>query len=828
MASNPKSVKYSKSENTIPVLTPSQWEKQNLSKGYVEHPGYKLGKKKVDTYKEFYDPSTFSPKLTEDGIYQWSNLKDPNYDFSAPENIPVQRYEPPKVNISPETDPSIKPLQFTPNYTLNPNTGIATLPNGQLVDPTIEYKNGGLVKKARKKYANGGSVTPEQAATFGVGINAVSDLGEGITGYNAERKAYRPVVDPLSKPEYIQQTKNSQLGKGIGSAAGAGLGLAAGSTLAVLTGGAAAPLIPAITGLGSKVGSLTGKAIGTSFDRKNSKSQLDKDQADYESAVMAAENEAKFQTNLANQLSTRNSYSKGGKIVGKGTGTSDSIKAKIKEDSHIIPKKNAKIAEAIRETILEEPKEKEASLNQSGGTDVKLSNGEHLFSPEEVKEIEAHGIDLDDLSPDAEHGDDEMNKGGLTPAKAKIILHDGTIRGKKITDKQRKFFGAVSNGYKCGGKVKGYADGGEVEDPFKTIRERQIKAQRDSDLKELKDLSEQYRELKRKSTSSNPIERAEYNRNIVQLAERMKQISDKQSLSTKSLPTKTGEELNKLLKEPVVKSNLGKVAASKSSLSDPAQSSLNRAMANQDVDNSIVVPPSEVTTGIAKSITSPTNAIDDAANRASYDADMAARLAETAPKKNNTAKNILGGVSTAINYGLPIAQTALGLKYLKKSGQRPVDQIDPIFQTTLNDANTRATYGFTPEEQALLNNQNNNLTSAQRFAARNYSGGSAGNAYAMERTALNDAYGRGLSNAVQNRELQLNKKQYADQLGLNKVELSRRLFNDKLAAWQQQQQAGQNLLGTGLGNLVAANRYEQEKRAIADNNAIQNNWLNSI
>lgn len=41
----------------------------------------------------------------------------------------------------------------------------------------------------------------------------------------------------------------------------------------------------------------------------------------------------------------------------------------------------------------------------------------------------------------------------LTPAKAKEILHDGTVHGHPITEKQRRFFGAMSN-KKDGGKVR--------------------------------------------------------------------------------------------------------------------------------------------------------------------------------------------------------------------------------------------------------------------------------------------------------------------------------------------------------------------------------------
>lgn len=49
-----------------------------------------------------------------------------------------------------------------------------------------------------------------------------------------------------------------------------------------------------------------------------------------------------------------------------------------------------------------------------------------------------------------------MRTGGLTPNKAREILHDGTVHGHKITEKQRRFFGAMSKGntlkYSGGGK----------------------------------------------------------------------------------------------------------------------------------------------------------------------------------------------------------------------------------------------------------------------------------------------------------------------------------------------------------------------------------------
>jgi len=50
-----------------------------------------------------------------------------------------------------------------------------------------------------------------------------------------------------------------------------------------------------------------------------------------------------------------------------------------------------------------------------------------------------------------------MKKGGLTPNKAREILHDGKVHGKKLTEKQRRFFGAMSKGH-----TKKYQIGGNL------------------------------------------------------------------------------------------------------------------------------------------------------------------------------------------------------------------------------------------------------------------------------------------------------------------------------------------------------------------------------
>lgn len=69
-----------------------------------------------------------------------------------------------------------------------------------------------------------------------------------------------------------------------------------------------------------------------------------------------------------------------GKIKGKGTSKSDSIKAKLKTGSFIVPSENAKQME-------KKHGKQKANLNQKGGVAVRVSNGEYLVSPQKAKQI---------------------------------------------------------------------------------------------------------------------------------------------------------------------------------------------------------------------------------------------------------------------------------------------------------------------------------------------------------------------------------------------------------------------------------------------------------
>ncbi len=101
----------------------------------------------------------------------------------------------------------------------------------------------------------------------------------------------------------------------------------------------------------------------------------------------------------------------GGKVEGAGTAKSDSIPAKVDNGGFVVPAENEKAARYIRLKYLNTTT-KQADL-KGGDTPVKLSNGEHYFTPQEVIQLKAQGVNLDRLAPNAEEGTEKAD-GGYT------------------------------------------------------------------------------------------------------------------------------------------------------------------------------------------------------------------------------------------------------------------------------------------------------------------------------------------------------------------------------------------------------------------------------
>jgi hypothetical protein len=86
--------------------------------------------------------------------------------------------------------------------------------------------------------------------------------------------------------------------------------------------------------------------------------------------------------------------------------------------------------------------------------DNKISMKEEDGSPLEKGKIKGTGMQTGTsivMEPGKNYeftGDNEVLETPLTnvsPSKAKKILKDGTVHGKKLTEKQRRYFGALSN-----------------------------------------------------------------------------------------------------------------------------------------------------------------------------------------------------------------------------------------------------------------------------------------------------------------------------------------------------------------------------------------------
>lgn len=297
------------------------------------------------------------------------------------------------------------------------------------------------------------------------------------------------------------------------------------------------------------------------------------------------------------------------------------------------------------------------------------------------------------------------------------------------------------------------------------------------------------------------------------------------SQAVKNMPSKSGAELNNLKQAP--NANLGK-GLTKAPSVKKAQSA-------------------SVTTKNPADVTA-----NEDVNTKKYNEDLQSALARTSPQSkttmpntvanNNTVtpettsnktKNVLGGIGKAWSAYVPLASSALesslamkqvnlGLKGLKQAGARPVGTIDPTFQANVDRAQAQSNYGFSPEQWAQINQENQNATNLARFAARNYAGGSGGNAFNMERSAINEGFGRGLAAKVASQNFMLDKQQMANQLSLQKAGMSRQLFEDKLNAWNQNQQAGATLMGTGIDNLIGSARYASALASQAERNNLYN------
>jgi hypothetical protein len=465
----------------------------------------------------------------------------------------------------------------------------------------------------------------------------------------------------------------------------------------------------------------------------------------------------------------------GGKIKGSGTAKSDSIKAKVKAESFIVPEENAEVAEEIREEILGEDGKKKAELKQKGGEDVRLSNGEHMFTPEEVEEIEEEGIDLDELAPNAEDNK-KMKKGG------------------KVGEKDIAL-----------GINKAQSELESIEEEIAKIEKGSKELDKQIKLPKLK--------LKREQAAKN-VELAQDPNNYEDLGKGLGYSFNPKATSAPVIPTPNIPATKVAANKPVnrggiagvTKANLLKtLAPNAAAVVDDGNGiipEVNPTKENVDIfggNNTPITEPTPLGVEAAKAkLADPTTTPEEKSKLSAFLKDNA---------------SLLPGVA---GLGLSAFQVGKGIKQLNSLGARPVDTgvIDADFAASVEQAKNDAKYGIDPRERAIAEGGIENVRRAEVANVVNLAGGSGGTALANIRAGSNVAQNNLGRLSAESERLRLEKQRYANNLIGRKAAMNRNLqrtkFEDSMNAFNTNQQAGSQLLGAGIQNAFGALRYTGE------------------
>lgn len=619
---------------------------------------------------------------------------------------------------------------------------------------------------------------------------------------------------------------------------------------------------------------------------------------------------------------------KGGVIKGKGTAKSDSIDAQVKENSFVVPAENNHIAEELREKLLGDNPSTTAKVKQGTGPKVKLSNGEHLFTPEERMKLEKKGVDLYQLAPDSDDlkarrymnggmskgyadgggvGDSEyikQQKAAIAAEKARNTQTMGLARANQIAQEKnqrldaaiqknlqqqtierkkaeadfqasQKEFDNLKKAYEYSSKkgktigdynqaVLGMYDYGTKDD--KTPEQQLAKSELllNNLEKSQKKLEDAKKRVDYTSNEGNYIN----TKNLTPYLSDMPQPATTRSSGAndpfgilaagkgekgytqgadpygvnkgKATPAKpivtTQSPLN-----PNYKSDTGSKVTTTGGSKSTSKSAGNQTLSGYNpmmsdtfdpvaFANQNPGPSEEEMNRVSGQTTPPSNTslVDEAESLKTKTPVMPDVNPVTGKTTPSTSRKFAwqDAANSAINYGIPLAQSIIGFNQLRKVGDRPVDKLDADLldamnatKTNVTEADLAARYGMSAEELAALRMQNNALTNAGRYAARNFSGGSGANALNMERSVINDSFDRALQTKVADKNLQMQKQQNAwnmqnavNSLAQYKQEANRRLFADDLAAWQQKTDAAAGLMSTGLSNLSDASAADRRMR----------------
>lgn len=504
----------------------------------------------------------------------------------------------------------------------------------------------------------------------------------------------------------------------------------------------------------------------------------------------AAEQELSRKKNLIKNAYPFQKKAEGGKIVGPGNGKSDSIVAEPEDGSFVVPVENAKIAEELREKYLGGDKKQIATLRKKGDPNAafRLSNGEHLFSKKEVDILKSKGVDLNALAPNAEDKTTAKAEGGGVEAakKAKAAREKANadaVSAVKDADKKRKAeevlsaigrfdydLSKIAEAYEKGLKT---FSGMDIDEAYKTLQQGYDKK------------NQEYKQLTGKDYSS---------------ASKPATTPAKPVTTPVSKPVKSGPGLSKKFQSepaPVFESPIGKYdfeGAEDTPVDNKRQEQVLAASTPKGLESLSRQKQEEASGKTPEATATPSLTAG----------------AKEQPATKGKGRGILGKFD--IEEGAALGQLGLGLSSLIRE-KRPVDTIDSEFAATVADAQKEATFGLSDRERSIADRSIERNRRADVENIVNLSGGSAGTALANigAATVRADDATNNLSSLSES--LRLQKKGLAANLVGKKAEMSRRIFEDNMNAFNQNQVAGANLVGAGIQNLIGSKRFDKEQEA---------------
>ena len=471
-----------------------------------------------------------------------------------------------------------------------------------------------------------------------------------------------------------------------------------------------------------------------------------------------------------------------------------------------------------------------------------LSYSRHAPSPEGIKRAVYRKY------PSLKKNKKGMKDGGeVSIDKAKEILRDGTVHGKPLTDKQKKYFGWIAGGKAEGGMIEGA--GGPKEDKISAkLNEGDFIIPADAPAEIVADLLD-YLEIDQKAdVKQGNIEKKVSDGEVLIPAD----MADKANDYLMSVGYENGlddlapmaedqmnemadggwVELNKEYQKYVKQYRTNNPNSSDeevratyyNTLQDDTDKELflKNKPVSQDWINKYAKP--EKIEGRTANLDQTKNAVKDT------NIDIEKRPANKTKNKPTGARsatrlglsragNILKNLSTdPLTYaGMGVAaQTIGGAMQLNKLGARPDRKVDQDLSMLAVQTANEAMYGIDPRIKSKIEQQRNRDFSNITKAIVEYGGGSSGTTYnlmtdALRQKNLSDVELTQLDIAERERKKEINRN-----ITMEIINQRNRIREGEIERYDEREQAYSDLFRSGIENAIGLGKYAAQRKFYKD------------